>query len=110
MFAGYVVKPGYRWTGEYFVWDLADFAPISLHVSTTSADIPTTLKRPHITARAMLFSNDLVFPLKDGYDKANSTLEGIRAAAESRNPYACPPHADEHHRGHPINRVKQLMP
>ena len=34
----------------------------------------------------MLFSSDLVFPLKDECERANNTLEGIRAAAEEKVP------------------------
>ncbi len=75
VFAGYKMKPGYGWSGEYLVWDLRDFMGVTLQRDEGFKNIG--FHSPHVSSRVALFANKLHFPLKERYDRVNSTIEGV---------------------------------
>jgi hypothetical protein len=44
-FAGYVIKPGYHWSGDYLVWALEDF--VNADLSRKCTRIGRKLTKPH---------------------------------------------------------------
>jgi hypothetical protein len=90
IFAGYRMRPGWHRKDEYLVWDMTDFA---LRLSSTHPALGTRLNSPHVTCRVHLHEGRLTFPLKAEYERANSTLEGIRASQgmlpDPERPWRC---------------------
>ena len=79
IFAGYVLDPGYKWSGQYKVWALEDFEKYDL--SKKSKCLTTSMQSPHIVKALQPATEGLVFPLKQEYDRANLTLEGVSQSA-----------------------------
>ncbi|CAE7949193.1 unnamed protein product [Symbiodinium sp. KB8] len=73
IFAGYVITTGQQWSRKYKVWDMAEFAGVNLSMD---AAVPRKLAQPYLT-EVVVLPTDLVFPLKDEYERMNSTLEGL---------------------------------
>ena len=73
VFAGYVITTGQQWSRKYKVWDMAEFAGVNLSMD---AAVPRKLAQPYLT-EVVVLPEDLVFPLKDEYERMNSTLEGL---------------------------------
>ena len=73
IFAGYVITTGQQWSRKYKVWDMAEFAGVNLSMN---AAVPRKLAQPYLT-EVVVLPEDLVFPLKDEYERMNSTLEGL---------------------------------
>ena len=76
VFAGYKLRPGFLWEGEYLVWALSDFA--SLNLVDISCALPPRLRSPHVVHRVTLYANKVFFPMKKEYDRVHATLEGAR--------------------------------
>ncbi len=75
IFAGYKLRPGYKWSGIYLVWDLRDFFGVSLQRDSGYQNIG--FHDPHQSSRSELYDGKLTFPLKERYDRANATTEGV---------------------------------
>jgi hypothetical protein len=93
VFAGYELKSGYEWKGEYPVWPLESFVKAELSKLTTHLD--QTLKHPQAVKRCWLYrKGEIEFPLKAEYDRLNGTLSGMK---ESQQRFRAndPEHADE---------------
>ena len=73
VFAGYVITTGQQWSRKYKVWDMAEFAGVNLSMD---AAVPRKLAQTYLT-EVVVLPDDLVFPLKDEYERMNSTLEGL---------------------------------
>ena len=52
---------------------MAEFAGVNLSMD---AAVPRRLAQPYLT-EVVVLPEDLVFPLKDEYERMNSTLEGL---------------------------------
>ena len=74
VFAGYKIRRGYEWKGEFLVWDLDDFVGADLHMG--SHGFSTKLANPHVTKVCHLFDRKVEYPLKGQYEQANTTFEG----------------------------------
>ena len=75
--AGYRMKPGYLWGGEYFVWSLRELTDIDFH--REASGYPRGIKSPHIVSALRLPEGNVIrFPLKAEYERINYTIEGIR--------------------------------
>ena len=74
VFAGYELAPGYSWSKNFLVWDLNDFVNMCLAIDAPALSL--ALQRPHVTNTVKLEEGGIVFPLKEKYDQANTTLEG----------------------------------
>ena len=79
VFAGYVIEAGNNWSRRMLVWNLQDFAKVNL--AYDCEQVPMSLKRPHVTERVEM-DIPISFPLKDEYEKLNSTLEGVNIIAD----------------------------
>ena len=79
VFAGYVIEAGNNWSRRMLVWNLQDFAKVNL--AYDCEQVPMSLKRPHVTERVEL-DIPISFPLKDEYERLNSTLEGVNTIAD----------------------------
>ena len=75
LFMGYVLDPGGKWSGEYYVVSLAAFAGKPLHRRTPANELRVHVQR--IRELLPVTQNDVFFPLREAYNKANYTLEGI---------------------------------
>ncbi len=73
VFAGYKLVAGYKWRGEYLVWDLSTFKNATLLVTSTKHD-QAHVSTPHATKVVVLPQGDLRFPLKADYDRVNTSL------------------------------------
>ena len=73
VFAGYVITTGQQWSRKYKVWDMAEFAGVNLSMD---AAVPRKLAQPYLT-EVVVLPEELVFPLKNEYERMNSTLEGL---------------------------------
>ena len=73
------MQPPRRGHRKYAVWSMADFANVSLAYDCDS--IPIRLQKPQIVEVAKL-EMPVRFPLKDAYEKANATIEGIEKGKE----------------------------
>eukprot|EP00972_Heterocapsa_arctica_P062156 9162261-Heterocapsa_arctica.AAC.1 len=49
VFAGFRMKPGYNWDGEYFVWSLKELTAVDLHDDVKH--FPPSVLTPHRTKR-----------------------------------------------------------
>ena len=81
VFAGYVIEAGNKWSRRMLVWNLQDFAKVNL--AYNCEQVPMSLKRPHVTERVEL-ELPVNFPLKDEYEKLNSTLEGVNTIVDRK--------------------------
>ncbi|CAE7218058.1 unnamed protein product [Symbiodinium sp. KB8] len=73
VFAGYAITTGQQWSRKYKVWDMAEFTGVNLSMD---AAVPRKLAQPYLT-EVVVLPEDLVFPLKNEYERMNSTLEGL---------------------------------
>ena len=73
IFAGYVITTGQQRSRKYKVWDMAEFANVNLSISDA---VLRKLAQPYLT-EVVVLPDELVFPLKDEYERMNSTLEGL---------------------------------
>ena len=80
IFLGYRLQPGGTWSGEYIVADLSDYVGRNLHADARYTGFKGI--RPHITDTAALGRRRICFPLKQRYDIANMTLEGLESAMD----------------------------
>ena len=72
VFAGYELGERGIWTGNYLVWNLADFKDMNFASDVYAGSIK--LAEPNKTKTISLTSaDDYTFPLKNLYDKANLT-------------------------------------
>jgi len=77
IFLGYKLGTGGKWSGDFYVADLFDFMDKSLHVDTAPENFDV---RPHTTDICkMSIRKGPCYPLRERYDKANMTLEGVEA-------------------------------
>jgi hypothetical protein len=93
VFAGYELKSGYEWKGEYLVWPLESFVKAELSKLTTHLD--QTLKHPQAVKQCWLYrKGEIEFPLKEEYDRLNGILSGLK---ESHQRFRAndPEHAEE---------------
>jgi hypothetical protein len=82
VFAGYAIKPGYNWSGDYLVWALEDF--VNADLSRKATHIGNKLLKPHWTRRCWLYEDKIEFPLKSRYESVNSTIEGLLEDAKHK--------------------------
>ena len=82
------------WKNEFYVVALADFVGISLHKDVKGSDVQVHVQR----VRECAIETDekgkplVRFPLKEKYDRTNSTIEGLEAAAGIDDAlFDCPP-------------------
>ena len=73
VFAGYKLVAGYKWRGEYYVWELMDFKNADLLITTTKHK-QSHVGSPHTTKVVCRPEGDLKFPLKADYDRVNTSL------------------------------------
>ena len=73
VFAGYVITTGQQWSRKYKAWDMAEFAGVNLSMD---AAVPRKLAQAYLT-EVVVLPEELVFPLKNEYERMNSTLEGL---------------------------------
>jgi hypothetical protein len=78
VFAGYRMKPGYDWDGEYYCWSFSEM--ITVNLQNDKKEYSPSVRTPHRTKRVVLPPGPIVFPLKASWDEANLTLAGKRAA------------------------------
>ncbi len=60
-------------------WELRDFAGVTLQRDEGYKNIG--FHSPHVSSRIALYADKLYFPLKERYDKANATIEGVDTSA-----------------------------
>jgi transposase InsO family protein len=53
VFAGYMMHPGYKFKGEYLVWDLLDFGR-GADLSNLASHLDQRLRHPHVSVRCEL--------------------------------------------------------
>ena len=82
MFAGYVTTSGENWRREYLAWPLVDFKDANLSIDCEM--VPRQLREPIVAERVSLVADKITFPLKNEYERVNTTLEGIKDIASSR--------------------------
>ena len=88
VFAGYVLNPGYSWSKSYLVWDLTDFVDMDFRVDAKA--LRNEHRSPSVTQEVWLADEGITFPLKQAYDRANGTLEGV-ASSDDEGPFTLPP-------------------
>ena len=60
VFAGYRMKPGYTWHGQYLVWDLAEFAELDFTLDGAGLGIRSS--EPHVSKSFSLHDDVSSFP------------------------------------------------
>ena len=84
VFLGYRLAPGGKWTGEYLVADLEDFA------GRDFSELADPRKwgdlHPHVTKVVKIGHMGLTFPCKAKYDRVNYSLDGIEEAWDLFDP------------------------
>ena len=86
VFLGYVMQPGHKWNGEYYVADLKSFVGKVLRDDArpreckVPIDTTTTVEKPAI----------IKFPLKEAYDYQNRTLAGLSGSLGTLSGGNCP--------------------
>ena len=96
VFLGYVLDPGGKWSGEYYVVNLIAFAGKPLHRHTPAAKLRVHVQR--VRELNVVAKDDVFFPLRAAYDEANNTLAGIEAhlgIQRGTSEYECPPDAPD---------------
>ena len=78
IFAGYKMKSGCKWSGSYLVWHIDEFKDVCL--ARDAHSLEGSLHTPHTTDTIWVKDGHDEFPLKDRYDKTNSTVEGREEA------------------------------
>ncbi len=73
VFGGYIMAPGGKWTGQYYVWEVLDFVGMSLKSDTSHLNIH--LSHPHCSTVVKLHDQVITFPLREIYDKVNHSFE-----------------------------------
>ena len=73
VFAGYFMAPGYKWSGNYLVWELRGFCQADPRADASKHHQRTP--EPHVTQVVLLPEGDLQFPLKERYEKINRDTE-----------------------------------
>ena len=81
IFAGYALAPGYKWTGDYLVWLIDDFAEISLHRNAVIRS--PKLVCPHRIRNVEIPVGPISFPLKAYYEVCNGQPGGSTADGNS---------------------------
>ena len=82
VFAGYITTSGENWRREYLAWPLADFKDADLSIDCEM--VPRQLREPIVAERISLVADKITFPLKNEYERVNTTLEGIKDVASNR--------------------------
>ena len=82
VFAGYITTSGENWRREYLAWPLADFKDADLSIDCEM--VPRQLREPIVAERILLVADKITFPLKNEYERVNTTLEGIKDVASNR--------------------------
>ena len=75
IFLGYRTAPGGKWTGDYTIAEMNDFASKCIHSKTEPAML--WYVRPCITRTVNWSPNETAFPLFEQSIKHNETIEGI---------------------------------
>ena len=76
--AGYKMRPGYKWSGEYLVWSLKELSDVKLFSGIKN--LPIGLQSPHVTSAVRLPEGKAIrFPMKVEYEKITRTIEGQRS-------------------------------
>ena len=83
IFAGYAMAHGYKWTGDYLVWLLDDFAELSLHRNAVIRS--PKLVRPHRIRNVEIPVGPISFPLKAYYEVCNGQVPGDSTADGNQN-------------------------
>ena len=101
IFAGYHLKPGYSWSGEYLIWDLDDFIGVNLAADAPASTIGRKLGYAHVTKTVEVPDEKWGFPLQARHEYFNHTLEGREELAKMGHfqggvaPFQAPPnHVD----------------
>ena len=81
LFAGYVTTSGEGWRREYLAWPLVDFKDVDLSIGCEM--VPRHLREPILAERISLVADKITFPLKNEYERVNTTLAGIKDIASS---------------------------
>ena len=82
--AGYRMKPGYKWGGEYLVWSLRELTEIDFN--REASGFPKGIRNPHVASVIRLPHGDEIrFPLKAEYDRTNFTIEGLKGKIAKEN-------------------------
>ena len=92
IFAGYAVAVGMNGSGHYKVWPLDEFTQQNL---AFNAERPIFRLLKPDTVREVVMSTPLSFPLKDSYEKTNTTLEGLKDKEQRHGDPEIPQVADE---------------
>ena len=82
VFAGYITTSGENWRREYLAWPLTDFKDADLSIDCEM--VPRQLREPIVAERISLVADKITFPLKNEYERVNTTLEGIKDVASNR--------------------------
>jgi len=77
VFLGYVLDPGGKWSGQYYVAALEAFAGRPLHKRTPPSKCKVHIQR--VREILPVTKADIFFPLRGTYERCNYTLEGIEA-------------------------------
>ena len=75
MFAGYHVGPGMHWPRQCKVWPLSEF--VNQNLGDDASKPEHRLLKPHLTEKVVMV-NPLTLPSKPGYERMNTTLEGMK--------------------------------
>jgi hypothetical protein len=83
IFAGYVIKSGYRWRDEYLVWDLSNVIKADRRIILAKAS--QGINKPHASKTCMLAEGKLAFTLKEYYERVNRELRDPSVIVEMDN-------------------------
>ena len=75
VFAGYHIGPGMHWSRQYKVWPLSEF--VNQNLGDDAIKPEHRLLKPHLAEKVEMV-NPLKFPLKEEYERMNTTLEGMK--------------------------------
>ena len=92
VFAGYHIGPGMHWSRQYKVWPLSEFVHQNLGDDASKPE--HRLLKPHLTEKVEMVT-PLTFPLKQEYERINTTLEGMKERELLDGDPSKEPHDDE---------------
>ena len=92
VFAGYHIGPGMHWSRQYKVWPLSEF--VHQNLGDDASNPEHRLLKPHLTEKIEMVT-PLTFPLKQEYERINTTLEGMKEREILDGDPSKEPHDDE---------------
>ncbi len=73
----YVLHPGYKFKGEYLVWDLKDFSR-GADLSNGATNMGHRSLKSHVSVRCGLYDGALRFPFKVDYERELTAILLVR--------------------------------